>query len=275
MKRSALVELGILALTCIVTLLFLSPLLWALLTSFKHHRDVFAFPPKFIFTPTLANYVQVLRNSEYLAYMANSLVITTLSAAASAFVGALGAYGFTRFRLRGSKGILMWILSLRMIPPVAVLVPFYLMAVKTGLYDTRLGMAAVLLTVNLPLAIWLQMSFIRELPPQIEEAAMVDGCSAWSAFLRVVLPLEAPGIVATLIICFIFTWNEFPLSLVLAPQFAKTLPVSMTSWDTQRGLLWGQLMAAGMMAVAPILVFTAFVQKYLVRGMTLGSVTGE
>jgi len=147
-----------------------------------------------------------------------------------------------------------------------------LMATRLGFYDTRLGLALVLTTVNLPIVVWLLLGYLRDIPIEVEEAALVDGCSRLRVLTQVTLPLAAPGIVATLILSVVLAWNEFPLSLVLTTQNAVTLPVSMLSWDTQRGLLWGQLMASSMMAIAPVVVFTAFVQRYLVRGLTLGAI---
>jgi len=254
------------------TVLFLFPLFWAFLTSIKLHKDIFTYPPRWIFTPTLGNYLYVLHQTEYVKFMINSAVISFSSAAISVFLGALAAFGLSRFRIRGSKNILMWILSLRMIPPIAIVVPFYLMAIRSGLYDTRIGLAIVLLTINLPIAVWMQMSYIKEIPKAIEESAMIEGCSPIGAFLRVILPLEASGLFATFIMCLIFSWNEFPLTMILTSETSRTLPVSMLSWDTQRGLQWGNMMAASMMAIAPILIFTIFALKYLVRGLTLGSV---
>ncbi|MCX6090260.1 MAG: carbohydrate ABC transporter permease [Candidatus Atribacteria bacterium] len=265
-------QLLLVVILSVVTFLFLLPLIWAFLTSLKLHRDVFTFPPKWIFTPTIENYLYVLRETDYLKFMSNSIVISFSSAAMSVFLGALAAFGLSRFRVKGSKTILMWILSLRMIPPIAIVVPFYLMAIRIGLYDTRSGLAIVLLAINVPIAVWLQMSYIREIPKAIEESAMLEGCSPIGAFFRVVLPLEATGLFATFIMCLIFSWNEFPLTMILTGNVSKTLPVSMLSWDTQRGLQWGNMMAASMMAIAPILIFTALAQKYLVRGLTLGSV---
>lgn len=260
------------ALLAVLTAAFILPLGWALLTSLKHRKDIFVYPPLFVFEPSLDNYRTVLLQSDYLRFMGNSILASFTSALLSVAVGVLGAYAFSRFRVRGSRGILMWILSLRMIPPMAVIVPFYLMATRLGVYDSRLGLALVLTTVNLPIVVWLLLGYLRDIPVEVEEAALVDGCSRLRVLTRVTLPLAAPGIVATLILSVILAWNEFPLSLVLTSQHAVTLPVSMLSWDTQRGLLWGQLMASSMMAIAPVVLFTAFVQRYLVRGLTLGAI---
>ncbi len=256
----------------VLTAVFVFPLAWALLTSLKLRKDIFVYPPLVIFTPTLTNYRTVILNSDYLRFMGNSIMASFASALLSVAVGVLGSYAFSRFVVRGSRGILMWILSLRMIPPMAVVVPFYLMATRLGLYDTRVGLALVLTTVNLPIVVWLLLGYLRDIPVEIEEAALVDGCSRLRTLLVVTLPLAAPGIVATVILSVILAWNEFPLSLVLTSQTAVTLPVSMLSWDTQRGLLWGELMASSMMAIAPVVIFTAFVQRYLVRGLTLGAI---
>jgi multiple sugar transport system permease protein len=265
---------GVLAFTvlCFVTLFFLTPVIWALVTALKLHRDIFNNPPLFLFHPTLDNFRYVLSNSPYPHYFLNSLVASSVSALASTFIAALAAYAFSRFRIPRSNDIMMWILSLRMTPPMAVVVPFYLMAVSTHLYDTRIGLEVVLITVDLPIAVWMLASYINAVPVDLDEAAMMDGCSRFGAFLRIVLPPAAPGIVATLILCFIFSWNEFPLSVVLTSQTATTLPVSMMGWDTERGLLWGQMMAAGVMAAAPVMIFAIFIQRYLVRGLTLGAV---
>jgi len=257
---------------CVITLFFLVPVLWALVTALKLHKDIFNDPPLLWFHPTLDNFRYVLSNSPYVHYFLNSLIVASASAVVSTFIAALAAYAFSRFKVPRSNDIMMWILSLRMTPPMAVVVPFYLMAVSTHLYDTRIGLVVVLITVDLPIAVWMLASYIGAVPVDLDEAALIDGCSRFGAFLRVVLPPAAPGLVATLILCFIFSWNEFPLSVVLTSQSATTLPVSMMGWDTERGLLWGQMMAAGMMAAAPVMVFAIFIQRYLVRGLTMGAI---
>ncbi len=256
----------------LVTLFFAFPALWALLTAVKQHKDIFTSPPLLVFQPTLDNFRFVLSNSAYLRYLLNSLVVSTVSALASTAVASLAAYGFSRFRIRASSNILMWILSLRMTPPMAVAVPFYLMAVGTGLYDTRIGLALVLVTVDLPIAVWMLVGYLDAIPVDLDAAAMIDGCSRLGALVRVVLPPAAPGLAATLILCFIFSWNEFPLSVVLTSQAATTLPVSMMGWDTERGLEWGHMMAAGIMATAPVVAFAILIQRYLVRGLTMGAI---
>lgn len=255
-----------------ITLFFLFPVLWALVTALKQHKDIFTNPPTLLFHPTLDNFRFVLTNSRYPAFFLNSAVASTVSAFVSTFIAALAAYGFSRFRIPASNDILMWILSLRMMPPMAIVVPFYLMAVATHLYDTRIGLAVVLITVDLPIAVWMLVSYMDAVPVDLDDAAMIDGCSRFGAFLRIVLPLAAPGLAATLILCFIFSWNEFPLSVILTSQDATTLPVSMMSWDTERGLQWGHMMAAGVMAAAPVIVFAMVIQRYLVRGLTMGAV---
>ncbi len=256
----------------LVTLFFLVPVLWALATALKQHKDIFTSPPLLLFRPTLDNFRFVLSNSPYIHYFVNSLAASSVSAVASLFIAALAAYGFTRFKIRASGNILMWILSLRMTPPMAVVVPFYLMAVATHLYDTRIGTALVLITVDLPIAVWMLVGYLEAIPTDLDAAAMIDGCSRFGALMRVVLPPAVPGLVATLILCFIFSWNEFPLSVVLTSQSAVTLPVSMMGWDTERGLEWGHMMAAGIMATAPVVVLAILIQRYLVRGLTMGAV---
>jgi multiple sugar transport system permease protein len=267
-----LTQAAILAGLVLVTLFFLVPVLWALVTALKQHRDIFVSPPLFVFRPTLDNFRFVLSNSPYLHYFVNSLIASGLSSVASLFIAAMAAYAFSRFKVRASGNILMWILSLRMTPPMAIVVPFYLMAVATHLYDTRIGLALVLITVDLPIAVWMLVGYLEAIPADLDSAAMIDGCSRLGALVRVVLPPAAPGLVATLILCFIFSWNEFPLSVVLTSQSAVTLPVSMMGWDTERGLQWGHMMAAGIMATAPVVALAILIQRYLVRGLTMGAV---
>lgn len=271
-KKEQILERVKIVILSIITVIFLFPLIWALLTSFKLHRDIFVFPPKVIFLPTLKHYETVLYNSPYFLYMTNSIIVSFTSASISVLIGFLAAYSFSRFRIRGANNLLLWVLSLRMVPPLAVSVPFYLMAISAHLYDTRLGLSIFIITFNLPFALWLQLSYLNQLPKDIEEAALVDGCSRLKALFKIVFPLAIPGIISTFIFCLIFSWNEFPISLVLTSQNAKTLPVSMVSWDTQRGLLWGELMSAGIMAIAPVLVFTILIQRYLIRGLTMGAI---
>ncbi|MBI4280405.1 MAG: carbohydrate ABC transporter permease [Armatimonadetes bacterium] len=250
----------------------LVPLAWLLITSFKYQVDMFARPPRLLFTPTLDHYVTVLGKSNFPSYVKNSLLAGGLATGASLVIGSLCAYGIARFDFRGRGAILLWVLVVRLIPPLALIIPFYMMLRSLGLYDTVLGLGIVYLSLNLPLTVWLMTTYFAEVPVAVEEAAMVDGCSRIGALWRVVLPLTAPGLVATSVITLIFSWNEFPFALMLTAGEAKTAPVSITEWLVERGLLWGELSASGTLIILPVLIFAAFVQRHLVRGLTIGAV---
>jgi ABC-type glycerol-3-phosphate transport system permease component len=247
------------------------PVLWMILASFKTRAQVSQLPPQIVFSPTLDNYREVFRDSDFPRYLLNSTTVAVSSTVLSVFLGFLAAYAFVRLRQKRDDGLLFWILTMRMVPPLAVLVPFFKMMTTLGLYDTRFGLALVYTTFNLPIAVWLLLGYLDKIPPSIEEAAMVDGCSRFAALRSVVLPLAAPGLFATAVICLLLSWNEFAFALNLTAENAKTLPVFLTAWDTQRGVNWGPMTASALLVVAPVLVASAVFQKWLVRGLTFGA----
>jgi multiple sugar transport system permease protein len=247
------------------------PVLWMVLASFKTRAQVSQLPPEIVFSPTLDNYREVFRDSDFPRYLLNSTTIAVSSTVLSVALGFLAAYAFVRLRQKRDDGLLFWILTMRMVPPLAVLVPFFKMMTTLGLYDTRYGLALVYTTFNLPIAVWLLLGYLDKIPVSIEEAAMVDGCSRLAALRSVVLPLAAPGLFATSVICLLLSWNEFAFALNLTAENAKTLPVFLTAWDTQRGVNWGPMTASALLVVAPVLVASAVFQKWLVRGLTFGA----
>jgi multiple sugar transport system permease protein len=247
------------------------PVLWMVLASFKTRAQVSELPPKIFFSPTLDNYREVFRDSDFPRYLLNSTTVAIASTILSVGLGFLAAYAFVRLRRRRNDGLLFWILTMRMVPPLAVLVPFFSMMSTFGLYDTRQGLALVYTTFNLPIAVWLLLGYLDKIPVSIEEAAMTDGCSRLSAIWSVVLPLAAPGLFATAVICMLLSWNEFAFALNLTGEEAKTLPVFLTAWDTQRGVNWGPMTASALLVVTPVIVAAAVFQKWLVRGLTFGA----
>jgi multiple sugar transport system permease protein len=160
---------------------------------------------------------------------------------------------------------------MRMVPPLAVLVPYYNMVTYFDLYDTRLGLGLIYITFNLPIAVWLLLGYLQKIPQSVEEAAMTDGCSRLATLRAVVLPLAAPGVFATAVICMLLSWNEFAFALNLTGEHAKTLPVFLTAWDTQRGINWGPMTASALMVVVPVIIAAAIFQRWLVRGLTFGA----
>ena len=169
---------------------------------------------------------------------------------------------------------MFWILSVRMFPPIATIIPIFLLFNKLGLIDTRLGLMLLYIAFNLPFAIWIMRSFFDEIPSELDDAAMVDGCSPWQAFARIILPLAAPGLSATAIFCMMFSWNEFLFAMIISRAQTQTLPVGVMGFITQRGVLWGEMSAAATIIMTPMIIFTFLIQRYLIRGLTFGAVKG-
>ncbi len=250
---------------------FVFPIYWAVSTSFKAPKEAFSEKPVWIFQPTLENYKIVLLEKNFSKFLINSVITTAFSTVLTLILGGSVAYAVSRYKIRGSKQILSWILSLRMIPPIVTVVPIYLLARNLGLLDTRLVLIIMYTFMNLPLSVWLIKSFLEDIPRELEESAMVDGCSRTGAFFRITLRLAVPGIIATGMICIIFAWNEFLYANILTGAVASTAPVALTAYATPVGTLWGQIFASGTLIVLPITVIGLIFQKYLVRGLTLGA----
>jgi len=251
----------------------LFPIAWTVSTSFKHIGEYYTYPPVWVpREPTLANYQYILYTAG-LGYLRNSLVISSLNTLLVLLVSIPAAYGIARFW--GGRGSLpFWILSQRMFPPIAVIIPLFLLMRRVGLIDTHLGLVGVYSTFNAAFAVWLLIGFFVEFPKEIEEAAMVDGCTRGSALVRIVLPLISPGIVVTGIFCFIFSWNEFLFALILTREAARTVSVQLSAFLAPTRILWGEMSALIIISIIPIFIMTMAVQKYLVKGLTFGAVKG-
>jgi multiple sugar transport system permease protein len=256
----------------------LAPVYWMLTISFKHEVDQFAVPPKwFSFSPTLDHYADAFLGRSFGQYLVNSLIVAVGSTACALVLGTLAAYSLARFRLphKLDQKLALWILSTRMMPAIVTVVPLFLIMRDLRLVNTRLSLVIVYTVFNLPFVVWMMRGFFAEVPRDLEEAAMVDGDSRLGAFRRVVLPLVTPGLAATAIFCLIISWNEFLFALVLTQtDEAMTLPVGIAGRVTQYGIQWGAMSAAAIVAIVPILAFALAVQKYLVRGLSLGAVKG-
>jgi multiple sugar transport system permease protein len=244
-------------------------------TSLKSSSDIFAWPPRWIFAPTFEHYREALfvfGGSGIVKFLANSIVITALSTALSVGIGAMVAYGLTRLRVFAGRHIFFFILSTRFAPPVAFIVPLYLMVQTAGLLDTRLALILIYTSMNLSLVVWILRGFFAEIPIEIEEAARVDGYTQLQIFRFVALPLVKPGLITTAILASIMSWNEFLIATVLTQTNAATLPVYLGSFSGSMGLAWGPYLAVGTIAVLPILIFSVALQRHLVRGLTFGAV---
>jgi multiple sugar transport system permease protein len=255
----------------VAILIALLPLLWILITSFKGRFDIAAKPLKFLFQPTLQNFLTVFVSDKFLKYFQDSAIIAACSTLASLFLGSMAAYSISRYKV-GGNFLPFWILSQRMLPPIAIILPVYILMSHLGLLDTYYSIIILHTLLNLPFAVWLMTGFFREVPEAVDEAAILDGCGPFSALFRVVLPIVAPGLVATGVFCLLTSWNEFLFSLVLSGRTVKTLPVAVAFYVTDRDILWGPMTAVGITATIPIVIFTIAIQKHLVRGLSYGAV---
>lgn len=254
-----------------VVIVVLFPLVWILLTSFKGRFEIAAYPPKIFFKPTFENYQTVFLRDNFHQFFKDSFIIAVCSTGLALFLGSMAAYSMTRYRVGGSF-LPFWILSIRMFPPIAIILPIYIIMRKLHLLDTYYAIIIMHTLVNLPFVVWLMSGFFREVPIEIDEAAMIDGCSIFSAYMRVVIPIVIPGLLATTVFCLITSWNEFLFALVLSGRNVTTLPVSAAFYVTDRDILWGPMAAVGVSASIPIIIFTILIQKHLVRGLTYGAV---
>lgn len=226
-------------------------------------------PPVWIFKPTLENY-RLLLNSRFPGYFANSLIISIGTVTTSLIIGVPAAYGLARFRIRRKKDIDFFILSTRMAPPIAFIVPFYLLWSRLNLVDTYFGMVLVYILFTTALVVWMMRAFFEDIDREVDEAAWVDGCSKWGAFFRIALPSVRGGLVATSILAVLLTWNEFFYALILTSFNAKTMPVALPGFIGFVRLRWGELTAAATIVVTPVLIFAILVQRHLMRGLAGG-----
>jgi sorbitol/mannitol transport system permease protein len=260
------------ALTYIIALLMFFPILWTVLTGFKTEANAVALPPSLIFKPTLEHYQNALVDAGYLSYFVHSSAIAVGSTLLAFLLGVPAAYSLGLFPTRRTPSVLSWVLSTKMLPVVGVLVPLIVIYKQLGLFDTYLGMILLYAAMNLPLVIWMMRSFFAEFPREIIEASQIDGAGFLRTLSGVVLPLVAPGLGATALLCLIMAWNEFFLVVNLTGPRAGTLPVYIASFMTSEGLFWAKMSAAATLAIAPVFIAGWTAQRSLVRGLTMGAV---
>jgi len=252
----------------------LFPLYWILTASFKTELGLYAKPPQWIFSPILENYKRVLFNIPFFEYLWNSTLIAVGTTVGSLVLGTLAGYGFSRVKFRGSEALRFLVLLTRMVPRMTLVVPYYLMMLKIGMLDTYTGLVIAYISFALPFSIWLLIGFFDDVPIEVEEAAMVDGCTPLGTLIRVVIPIAAPGLAVAAIFAFLVSWNEFLFALILSGPASKTLPVVIAGLTTDLGPLYGEMSAAAVMVMLPNVVMTLVMQRYVVRGLTLGAVKG-
>lgn len=252
----------------------LVPVILILLTSFKRAPDIFTQVPRLIFQPTLENYANAFVRGNFAHFFMNSVIVAACTTVVSITIGTLAAYSLARLPVRGAGALTLGILACRMVPPIALVLPLYGLMQAVHLLNTYAAVIIAHSTINLPFVIWMMRGFFQELPIELEESAQVDGCSRLGSFLRIALPLTAPGLAATTILCVLFSWNEFLFSVVLTDVNTRTLPVTISGFIGAVSVDWGGSSAAATIIMVPMIVMGLLVQKHLARGLTLGAVKG-
>ena len=253
----------------VVPLLF--PFVWMLSSSFKTQVDIVAWPPKLIFSPTLQNYKRVFSEQNFLKYFVNSSIIGISSVFFSLLMGLPAAFSIARF---GQKKLSIFILIARLMPGISFLMPWYIIFSRLRLMDSYVALILSHMLITLPIIVWIMESYFETIPLEIEESAMVDGATRQRAFLAIVLPIAAPGIVTSITLSFIFSWNNFMFAQVLSMERTKTLPLAIYNFVSYAEVDWGAVMAAAVAIMAPAIILTMIFQKYVVQGLTMGAVKG-
>jgi multiple sugar transport system permease protein len=257
----------------IVLAVSIFPIYWLFGMAFKQNVQITAWPPQFVFTPTLENFDYVLFTSgtPYLRYLRNSLIVALATTAVTVGAGALGSYTLSRYHFRGRTLFMFWVLTARILPPVAIGIPLYLIIRNLGLLDSFVAVVMAHSAFILPMGVWIMTSFFDAIPSDIEQAAKVDGASPFQAFIHITLPVASPGIGAAAILAFIFSWNEFFYSLILTGSSTRTMVVALAGFQGALQLEWGYMAAAAVITVLPLFMFVFLTQRLLVSGLTGGA----
>jgi multiple sugar transport system permease protein len=267
----------------LVSFVYFFPVLWIILTAFKSNNDILAIPPKWLFTPTLDNFVEVFFrayskgaeavDTRFDLFFFNSIFIAGSSVLLALLIGTLAAYGFSRYPLRGNDTYLFIILTTRMLPPIVVIIPIFLMFRIVGLSGSYLGIILLYTAFNLPFTVWMMKSFFDELSPEVEDAARMDGSSETRVFFKICLPQVGAGLAATAVFGLILTWNEFLFALLLTGVETRTVPVAMAQTiGGDIGVRWGLLAAIETLFLVPVIVVVFVLQHHLLRGVTFGTI---
>jgi multiple sugar transport system permease protein len=274
-------------------LLTLLPIVWIFASSVKTPEQIFEMPPSWLFKPTLHNFRGVLGfsipnelenvgssqaaagvKSQFPRYLLNTVIVAVSTTVLSLLLGAPAAYALARHRFRGARLILTGLILTRLVPPITIVIPVYVVLNKLHLLDTYRGLVLVYLAINLPFTIWILRGFFLDIPVELEESSQVDGSTRYGAFARIALPLVAPGLATTAIFSIIFAWNEFLFASILTQDHARTITPSISDFITDKAILWGRLYAAAAIVLLPVILFAMVVQKHFGRGVTSGAIKG-
>lgn len=275
-KRLRLAHQSRIVFGVLLCVLFLFPVFWMVLSSFKLPKDIFTTPPKLFFTPTIETYVSYIQRADITRRMVSTVIVAAGSGLISIVAGSMAGYAMARIRLKGAATLGAVILLSRGVPPIALAVPMFLVARKLGVTDKHITLILAYCTFLIPYVMWLMRGFFQGLPKELEEAAMLDGCGRYGAFFKIIVPISLPGILSTLIFSIILAWEELLFALILTNRNASTIPVAIAgiAGDTVNGANWGALTAVGTMTVVPVVIFALLVQKWLIKGLADGATKG-
>jgi len=263
------------AVTGLLLAVWIVPVGWGFLTSLKTERDVLAYPPKVLFAPTFANYREVLFGaSSILPNLVSSLIVTVSATILTMLLAVPAAYALARLELPARRGTGFYVLATQMLPPVGLIIPYYLVLQKVGALDTYAGLTVIYLTFSLPFAVWLMVSYFEDIPREMEEAALLDRAGRLRALWHVILPQVRGGIAVTTIFVFLNAWNEFLFAVVLGGNRVRPVTVAMYNFISVEQTQWARLAAAAMVAMAPVIVLGLLAQRHIVKGLTVGAVKG-
>ncbi len=268
-RRAAVIQIALMA---AVILFCVFPFYWMVTTSLKTQVLALESPPVWVFEPTLANYRSVLTEDGVGRTLVNSLIVAVSTTALAIALGLPAAYALARFEFRGKKDLWFWFITNRMISPIVLALPLFLIVRKLGMLDSKLTLILIYLTFNLPIVIWICTDQFRSIPVELDEAASLEGASHWRVFRSICLPLAMPGVAVSAIFAFIFSWNELMFALVLTRNAAKTAPAMAVSFMEGYNLPYGKIMATSTLIVIPVLIFALIASRHLVRGLTMGAV---
>jgi sorbitol/mannitol transport system permease protein len=270
-KKRRVGPISLSAVTWVIAILFVFPLIWMILTSFKQEADAYTDPPRLVFTPTFDQFAGVIDRG-FLPYLANSAFVTVIVTLIVLLFAIPAAYALSIAPVKGTTNALGFFLSTKMLPVVAAIIPLYVISQNMKLLDNVWALVILYTSMNLPLAIWMMRSFFLEVPTEMMEAARVDGANLPTLLYKIILPVVAPGIAATALICVIFSWTEFFYAVNLTAARAGTVPVFLVGFITSEGLYWAQLSAAALLASLPVMIVGWIAQNHLVRGLSMGAV---
>jgi len=274
-SRNTVRKILLYALSALVIIVFIGPIIWFIMLAFRSPGDTYRIPPQVFFKPTLESFhATFVDPGNNLPQLRNSLIISLGATVVGLPFALAAAYALSRYRLRGKPVIMGWYISLFMAPPIVFVIPFFILMTRIGWAGTYQSMIVLLLTIVIPFSVWLLKSFMDEVPIELEEAALVDGADRFTTFVRIILPLALPGIIVTAMFAFVFSWNNVLFPLVLSKQATATLPVGTISFFASTGIYWNYIAATAVVAMLPPMLIFLAMGRYVVRGLTFGAVKG-